>query len=444
MKIILNKIKTQRRYRLLLSCLLILIAFFIATDFQPIGRKKTKKLVIGAFTGSYWDLQNGYAYKILDEAIEEYKKENPEVEVEYVSGITRDDYQEWLAEQMAQGKMPDVFFVPSDDFSNFAQIGAMMNLNTFIKKDKDFHLENFYKKTLQSGSYKNAQYALPYECAPTLMMVNKTLLREKEVKLSGKEWTWGDFYNACEKVGRQLETDTDQYGVINYGWQDAFAANNVKLFNSKGTECDFTSANIYEAILFLERLSKLPQGRVTSAMDFYKGRVAFEPMLFSEYRAYISSEFSAQNYADFDWSYTTMPAGTSGKNISRLDTLNVAMYSETRNPKEAWEFMKVLTASEKIQSKIFDYSEGISPLINVTEDPQIAAHVKESYGVTLDRDVISYAMENAVTDDKFNSYHDAETEVSSAVNSILDAKTNIQMEQIIWNRRINSYLKKIK
>ncbi len=443
MKNIINKVKTQRRYRLLISFVLMIAAFFIANDFRPIYKKNSKKLTIGAFTGSYWDLQNGHSYKILDEAIAEFKKRYPDVEITYISGITRDNYREWLAEQKAVGKMPDVFFVPSEDFNNFAQMGALMDLDGFIEKDRDFSSDKFYEKTLQSGYYKNSQFALPYECAPTLMMVNKTLLDENDVKLQDREWTWGDFYNDCEKVCRQT-AEGDHYGVINYSWKDAFAANNAELFNSKGTECDFTSTNIYEAILFLERISKLPQGRVTSAMDFYKGMVAFEPMLFSDYRAYISSEFSAQNYADFQWVYTTMPAGTSGKNASRLDTLNVAMSSDTQNSKEAWEFMKILTCSEGIQSKIFDYSEGISPLKAVTENDRIAEHMKEVYGVILDKEVLSSAMENAVTQNRFNNYEDAETEVSSAVNSILDAKSNIQMEQIIWNRRINNYLKKIK
>ena len=70
--------------------------------------------------------------------------------------------------------------------------------------------------------------------------------------------------------------------------------------------------------------------------------------------------------------------------------------------------------------------------------------MREEYGIILDKNIISEVMDNAEVQVKFLNQEDVEAEVGNAVNSILEANSNIQMEQIIWNRRINDYLKKLK
>ncbi|MBR1892491.1 MAG: hypothetical protein IJ815_03035, partial [Lachnospiraceae bacterium] len=91
-----------------------------------------------------------------------------------------------------------------------------------------------------------------------------------------------------------------------------------------------------------------------------------------------------------------------------------------------------------------DYSEGLSPLRKVTENDELSKHMREEYGIILDKNIISEVMDNAEVQVKFLNQEDVEAEVGNAVNSILEANSNIQMEQIIWNRRINDYLKKLK
>lgn len=433
----------KRRYRLLLSAVLVFLAVLVVYGFFPLSPGSQNVLTVGAFAGSYWSLQNGNSYKILDDAIDLFEKENPGVRVQYVSGITRDQYQEWLSGKKAEGKMPDVFLVPSDSFQSFAEIGAMQSLDGFIKHDNDFSEDVFYEKALQSGRYRNMLYALPYECSPVIMVMNRTLLQDNGIPEPRKDWTWNEFYEACRMTGVSEGEASGQYGVIDYSWKDAFAANRVKLFNDKGTACDFTGDNINEALILLEQLSKLPKGKVISAGDFYKGVVAFEPMSFATYRARVQNDLSYQNYSDFEWGYTSMPAGTAGDNVSRLDTLTVAISSDSHSKRDAWRFIKTLTATEAIQKEIYDYSEGLSPLKSVTEDPAMEEYVLDRYGVVLDRDVITYVMERAENENRFPDYEELETEVTTAVDSILEDKSNIRMEQIIWNRRINNYIKKL-
>lgn len=80
------------------------------------------------------------------------------------------------------------------------------------------------------------QYALPYECVPTLMFVNKTLLEAEGIPVPENDWTWEDFYSICAQVTRDTDGSgtIDQFGSYGYTWLDALAANGAALFDEDG------------------------------------------------------------------------------------------------------------------------------------------------------------------------------------------------------------------
>ena len=414
----------SRRLRVGLSILIAAAALFIITgQVRRIRDSKETVLTLGVFSDSYWGVQSGYANKIIDDAISRFEAEHPDVKVQYESGIMKTDYSEWLSEQMMKGTEPDVFFVPEADFSTFAQINALKNLNELIREDDSFRPEAFYKTAYEYGRFGGKQYALPFECAPNMMFVNKTILDGEKIDLPAEDWTWEDFYRICRMVTRDTDGTgiIDQFGTVNYSWIDAFDANGVELFDRTGKSCDFTVRDIGDAIAFLEKLSALGSGNSLSERNFSQGNVVFQPMLFSEYRAYKSQEMSFKKYSGFEWDCVTMPAGPSGDNYSRLDTLM------------AWEFMKLLTTDPQIQSEIFEYSAGISVLPEVTQSEETRRRITQSTGAEFNLDILESAMEKSVTRTRFRGFDNAQEEVGLAVRSILESNSNIQT--------INNYLK---
>ena len=246
--------------------------------------------------------------------------------------------------------------------------------------------------------------------------------------------------DALYENAKLISEATKKPGLI-YSDEDSFDANGVKLFDDKGRDCDFTVPEISDAILFLEKLNALNSGNSLYERNFAQGNVVFQPMLFSEYRAYKSQELSFKKYSGFEWECVTMPSGPSGDNYSRLDTLSIAMSDKTTQEYYAWEFMKLLTSDAQIQSEIFDYSAGISVLPKVTQSAETQNRLKESTGSVFNLDILESAMRKSVFRTRFRGYDNALEEVGLAVRSILDSNSNIQMEQIIWNRTINNYMK---
>ena len=182
----------------------------------------------------------------------------------------------------------------------------------------------------------------------------------------------------------------------------------------------------------MEKLENLYQGYHVTAKDFDMGSVLFQPMLFSEYRAYKPYPLSMKKYTDFEWDCIPMPAGPNGDNISTLDTLLVAMNETTKNTEPAWDFIKLLTYDPGIQSEIFDYSEGVSVLKEVTGSDQTLLRLMESSGdnQSMNLQILSDAVEHAVVAPRFRNYEGAVAEADKAVRWILDGSINISMGQI--------------
>ena len=79
-----------------------------------------------------------------------------------------------------------------------------------IDQDEEFQTEDYYSSAYRYGQYQDMQYALPYECAPKLMFVNRTILDREGIALPEEDWTWDDFYDICDKVTK----DTDGNGML--------------------------------------------------------------------------------------------------------------------------------------------------------------------------------------------------------------------------------------
>ena len=149
-------------------------------------------LTLGLYAGSSWDVPNGESYQVIDQAIKKFEKKYPNVHVEYKSGIIKDDYSSWLANEITKGTIPDVFMVLPDDFNTLSSIGILKNLDRLIKEER-IDTSLFYQSALFAGN-NGSQYALPYEINPTIMCINHDLLTKEGIAIPSSNWTIDDFY----------------------------------------------------------------------------------------------------------------------------------------------------------------------------------------------------------------------------------------------------------
>lgn len=433
----------QQKQKITFLTAILIIVFAIGLILNPFSSFYSENkgiLRVGVFSDSLWDESNGYAHVILNKAIEEFERENPGVSVVYESGIRKQDYSEWLSNEILKGTAPDVFFVLDEDFEYLADVGALQDLSAYSLFDRSFQKDVYYEAAFEAGRRKKILYALPYECSPEIMVVNTAILQAENVAMPGYDWTWDDCYSMCKRVSGPRDNRSGyQFGISEYGWENCFYSNNVVLFSEDGDQCFLTDEKAGEAISFLDRLGGLTAKKTNVQPSFSDGNVLFQPMSYSAYNAFIRNPIHMGLGKDFVWKIHTMPAGPHGDNNSFLKTQLLAMNSYSTKKDLAWEFMKTMTSSPEIQESIYQYSEGISVCKEIGFPDKVNIPEQDNLSEVLD-----LAMEHAVNRQRFRDKEDVCQQISIAVSDILAGSGNIQMEQIIYNRKINSYLQQKK
>lgn len=409
--------------------------------------RRPQVLEFGMFGDSYWEVANADGYVIIDKAIKKFEKLHPEIKIHYYSGIPKDDYEEWLARKILKGDAPDVFMILSEDFSYMVSLGFLENLDKEIQEDKSVEIRDYYETSLEAGKIDDRQYALPYETVPTLMFVNKTLLEKEGIPVPDADWSWDDLYRICKKVTKDLDGDgrLDQFGTYNYGWLEALYSNDGKIFDPQGKKCYLTSERTEESVRFIQRINELYQGEKVTRETFDAGNVAFMPLSFAEYRTYKTYPYKIKKYSDFQWDCITLPAGSMGDNISRVDSLLIGISSESRQKDMAWEFLKMLTNDREIQMELFRYSQGASVLKEVTNSKEAEEILKkdtEKSDKIIDHNLLNQVIMNGRVVKEFPKYKEAMALAEGEVSKLYDSSTNVESALKITQRMVTNLLEK--
>lgn len=422
-------------------------ALLLAVLVMVSGRwcKKETVLEFGMFTGSNWDVANANSFVIIDKAIARFEQEHPGVRIHYYSGVLKEDYSEWLSRKLLEGKEPDVFMVLGTDFNQFSALGLMKELDSRIQEDPDFDPDRYFSSAFRTGQYGGAQYALPYEVVPTLMFVNKTLLTKEGIEMPDQDWTWEELYDICRRVTKDTDGDgiLDQFGIYNFDWMDAVCSNGGEVFQTDGSSCYMADDRIAESVKYIRQLNELNQGQKVVQEDFNGGSVAFMPLTFAEYRTYKTYPYKIRRYANFQWDCITMPAGSQGENLSQVDTLLMGISANTRKEELAWEFLKLLTYDESVQTEIFQYSQGASVLKAVTQSREMENIVQEDMeegDTVISGNLLGRVIEEGYIKPQFRRYEQALALADSEINLILENNKSIDSSLKILQRTINSYL----
>lgn len=431
------------RKRLRTFLITILVCCLAATFYYT---QKPIVLTIGVFAGSNWNVPSPYSGKIIDDVIERFEKIHPNVQVEYVSGILKEDYSDWVSKEALNGKLPDVFMVLSDDLSTYAKVGMLEPLDTFMQTDADFNKNRYFSTTLNAGNIYDHQYALPYESSPTLMFVNKTLLEENGIAIPNVNWTWDDFYSICEKLTVDTDGDgeIDQFGEYGYTWQNALSSNGQALYDEESMKCTLQKQDVYSAIEFVRQLNRLNRNQNVTSELFDKGKGAFCPMMFSEYRTYKPYPWSVKKYSSFEWDCLPMPAGPSGNNVSQMDSLLCGISKMSSKKKMAWEFLKLLCYDETTQESLFKYSQGVSVLKNVSTSKNVTKYIQEDAPLdsNYNLDFFDDMMEQAITIKKLDGYDQLYSMADSEIRRVIDTNEDIELAMQNLNDELNILLEK--
>lgn len=436
--------KRQRVIQGAVVCVLVILVIVVCAN-----TKKEKIIEFGMFTGSNWGVENADAFVLVDRAIGRFEARHPNVKVTYTSGIDKADYSEWCAKRMLQGELPDVFMISDTDFNQYCSLGILQELDSYMENDADFEKEKMFSTALEIGQgMEGTQYALPYEVVPTLLFVNRTLLRQEGIDMPSKDWSWEEFFEICRKVTKDTDGDgrINQFGTFNYTWLEAMYTSGGNVFDSQKQRVDFTNKYMKDSLKFMKELNRLNNGENVTQEDFDAGNVAFMPLTFAEYRTYKTYPYRIKKYANFQWDCTTFPAKIKGQNVSKVDALLLGISKDTEEKRLAWEFLKELTCTKESQMDIFQYSQGVSVLKDVAksaEAEQIMQGEMDKGDQVISGEILCDVIDNGVIAPKFLQNEQYEQVVGLAnteIMEIFEQNKDSESSMKILQRKIEQYL----
>ncbi len=302
----------------------------------------------------------------------EKKHPNIKIEVEPVAGM---GYDIKLIMQSAAGTLPDVVFLADSLVPTFTKYQVVRDLRPFIKADPEFPVNDIYPQMLRTGMDRQGRiFQLPRELGVVVMFYNRTLFRRAGLPDPSPNWTRADFLRMAKKLTlRDKQGRVTQYGFsAGYTWCGVYApwvaSEGGRVVSKDGKRAAFSSPESLKGLrdlvglVTVEQVALPPNRNITipGVDPFAAGKIAMQPQVFPQvpfYRATMKD----------DWDVQVMPAGTM-RRVTNMGAAGYGMSTNTKHPREAWEFLKFIVSPEG-QRILASAGSGIPCLRSMAKDP---------------------------------------------------------------------------
>lgn len=285
-------------------------------------------------------------FKVFEELVKEFEKQNPDIEVEF-QPFTGGDWQQRIIAQCSAGKAPDVFVAYGDFGRVLIENEQLLPLEDHFT-DED--LADFYDGQMNAFWVKGHLYEIPKYVSTIALAYNKDIFDAAGVPYPGEDWNWDDFLAAAKKVTEQ-DPKTRQYtwgfhAVHNYMWYWVWQnGGEVMDEDFRGTKSLLGQPESLEAMQFVHDL--IWEHKVAPKPADVAGKSLFDTFLLgniamSETHSWQLTDYVAR--APFDWDVTYLPKGRTGQRGSVVFADGYGVYKGTKHPEAAIRFLKFITS----------------------------------------------------------------------------------------------------
>ncbi|MGE5397298.1 MAG: extracellular solute-binding protein [Chitinophagales bacterium] len=300
----------------------------------------------------------------LETAARKYEKDHPGMKVEikdYSGGKTRgsdeeryQNYVKTLNTEILTGKGPDIISVQGLPYNKYIDKKVFIDLNSFIKKDKSFHRQEYYTNIIKACETKGKLYSMPVCFCLPVIMADEDLLKKSGVTIDEENWTWSDFYRVSKQLTKDPNNDgnTDIYALPKTDAQRLFknmlASDYRRFINEDKKQASINSKQFVQLLnQYKEINDKMMNPRIDDENLLFsgsRGTIAFKPQEYYGGDLTVAKAELGQNTEAL-----AMPQGEStGDNC--FEAFRLAINSNSKAKNEAWEFLKYITAAKQQKS----------------------------------------------------------------------------------------------
>lgn len=145
--------------------------------------------------------------------IAEFQMEHPEIAIE-LHQAEYGGYAEKLLTQIAGGAGPDVVAIPYEAFPAFARSGSLVNLEGFLKLDREMDASDIFPAAWAAVTYEGTRYGMPFDLSAQWMayipeLFSQAGLEDPAAAYRKGAWDWPHLKAAAKKL-----TEQDQKGTV--------------------------------------------------------------------------------------------------------------------------------------------------------------------------------------------------------------------------------------
>ncbi len=318
--------------------------------------------------------------KIFTKMIDDFEKTHPGVKVNYqhVPG-TQEDYLVKLTSLLAANKMPDVFYIHSDEFFSWADADRLENLTPYMEASQVASNAQVWEKSLNVFRFDTAAhqvgqgnlYGLPKDLGPWAMVYNKTLFEAKGVALPDPEvpMTWSEFVEVC----KQLTDGTGVnkvFGTANYTLEAAVWSNGADFLNEDHTQVTVDTPEFAEAMQWVADLALVegvaPTPEEDSASGWFQrwvnGKVGMAWMGPWDQATFWDS-------VSFEWDIMPTPVSdNTGKGVSWLASAALCVSKTSKEKQVAYELAEFLSMDANAQTYNYEAGQAVPNIVEMAKN----------------------------------------------------------------------------
>jgi multiple sugar transport system substrate-binding protein len=257
-----------------------------------------------------------------------------------------------LTAQLAGGTPPDTVMCAFGDFLPFCKRGDLLELESFLAKDREVRPADWFPLALESMKYKGKVFNLPYNGGTYALFYNKDIFDKAKTKYPDDTWTWDKYV----EVAAQLTTDAKGLHANEAGFDGTnvaiYGAHNVQsdpswwywiwtygsdLYTNGNKEVNFKDPKVLDTIQWIADTHKRriwPSVLVKdpSPVSIRNGNAAMT--------TWGHWQVARVRTDPFKWDVAPMPKTKDGKRIALGWYSGNGMVRGTEQPGAAWEFLK--------------------------------------------------------------------------------------------------------
>ena len=289
--------------------------------------------------------------KIIQEAVDEFKKAHPGVEV-VLQSAPYGEYITKLLTQFSAGLAPDVMAVNAEQMVSFASRNIFVDLKPYLDKDPSIKLADFYPEAIDHYTYNGLLTALPRDIAPVAVIYyNKKKFDEAGLPYPKDDWTYEEFLATAQKLTQKgTGSKAVQYGFVDdytnwMAWTYAFGGSLVDN-EKKPTLCTLDSPEAIAGVQFrADMMLKWGVAPSPSNLTAMGGMDASDLFLNGTAAMFHSGIWVTPKFRQakkFNWDVVEFPKGPKGHRGFPLSAAGYGIDKTCKNPDMAYELVKFL------------------------------------------------------------------------------------------------------